>query len=258
MVNVRRWAKADFAERTYSPSPLRVLDQLLYFVSCAHPLSLACSQSCSPRTQEERATSHRGRESRDEPKDSHHRSNRESSRKAREAGPTAAGANSPPPPHDKHGGGRLAASPVPKRPAPSPLPAAAKRSGAAPAAAAAVASPGWLFKGAKPPKLPEAAAAAPLAFDDPTFVATPTADVTYRTVQERIEKCGPRERAKLMKASRRIQRWYHRRSTRMRARRIVLNGSAFTSSTGIRPALAAGWLKKTNWFGFHDWRYVVW
>jgi len=114
---------------------------------------------------------------------------------------------------------------------------------------------GWLYKAPKrtKPSLLEAPHE-PSAYDNPNFVPAPVADVTYRTVQERIEKCGPRERAKLMKASRKIQRWYHRKSHRMRARRIILNGKTFKSSTGIRPALVAGWLRKTTIFGFTDWR----
>ena len=61
----------------------------------------------------------------------------------------------------------------------------------------------------------------------------PTKEVTvqYRSVEERIAKCPPRELAQIMEAARRIQRFYLRKSTRQRARRIILKGSVFTRCT---------------------------
>lgn len=220
----------------------------------------------------------------------HHKDHRSSGRKLPDVESSATAVSSPPsspPPSNHPSHSRWAAAAKAQSAAnqfahtgakpstPSMPPASARASGdsttaAGAAAAGAAAVPharvsnstlGWLYKAPKRTKPPAPEVPhEPSAHDDPNFVPTPVADVTYRTVQERIEKCGPRERAKLMKASRKIQRWYHRKSHRMRARRIILNGKIFKSSTGIRPALVAGWLRKTNVVGFTDWRcvFVTW
>jgi len=221
----------------------------------------------------------------------HHKDRRSSSRNSPDVESSATAVNSPPssppplnhPSHSRwaaaakaqsaanqfaHAGAKPSAPPMPpastRASGDSTTAAGATGAGAgaaAPHAHVSNSTQGWLYKAPKRTKPPAPEVPhEPSAYDDPNFVPTPVADVTYRTVQERIEKCGPRERAKLMKASRKIQRWYHRKSHRMRARRIILNGKTFKSSTGIRPALVAGWLRKTNVFGFTDWRcvFVTW